>query len=121
ALTPAMPPTPPPGAYGPRQSGPAVMPHQLRRNMSYSGGANDNNPLLVRASFTQNELKEELSDGTEEVSKLTRQLEKLNDYIDRAGGGSGGGGGGFQNASFGGSGGAAAGGGYSGGGGNYGG
>jgi hypothetical protein len=82
---PAPPPTPPPGAYGPRQSGPWVPPHQLRQNMSYNGGANDNsNPLLVRASFTQNELKDEIGSASEETSKLTRQIEKLNDYIERA-------------------------------------
>jgi hypothetical protein len=129
ALTPAPPPTPPPGQYGPRQQGPWVPPHQLRKNTSYSGGANDNNPLLQRVSFTQNELKDEVGSVSEEMAKLTRQLEKLNDYIDRTGGGgggSGGGGGGFQNATFGGSAGAAAGGGYTGqgaqgGGGNYGG
>jgi hypothetical protein len=114
ALTPAMPPTPPPGQYGPRQ-GPWVPPH-LRRNMSYSGGSNDNNPLLTKVSFTQNELKDEVGSASEEMAKLTRQLERLNDYIDRAGGG-GSGGGGFRNVSFGGSAGAAAGGGYGGGGG----
>jgi len=85
---------------------------------SFGGGTNDNNPLLQRISFTQNELKDETETNSGEVSKLTRQLERLNDYLNV---GRGGGGGGFQNASFGGSAGAAAGGGYTGGGGNHGG
>ena len=85
------------------------------QRQSYSpSGSNNSNPLLIRASYSMDEL-------AEESSKVTGQLEKLNAYFERMETTNRGGGGArVQQASLGGGSGGY-GGGYPGGGGNYGG
>jgi len=62
-------------------------------------GANDNNPLLQRTSLTTEELTDETADNTDQVGKLTSQLEKLNAFYDRMENGVSGGGG-VRNAAY---------------------
>ena len=78
--------------YGHKTQGSAYKPTSFQ-------GANDNNPLLQRVSFSTDELKDETVDNTDKVEKLTGQLEKLNSFFDRMDGG-GGGGGGVRNAAY---------------------
>ena len=49
---------------------------------SYQGGDNDN-PMLIRAAFSTEELTDETGRNTSQTEKLTSQLEKLNAFFDR--------------------------------------